>query len=258
MGMNRRLPVLRQVEISDQTGGMAGLTDQASGMKISGSEAVERAHQAWQESMSKQLDLLRLELQAKHPGRLAANSGATLVDQVIRFHYWGHPVGISGKDFKAFYISDGSECSLYDSGMLLYYLRQADGTPMADHWIGFRELPGGSFYSQAFQSYSGDRLARVFGEKPGAYLNSVQILDGLRLPALPGVAFAFLPLPCIRLASILYPGDEEFPSRASVLFDAAASHYMTIDGLALLGAGLVGRLIQAGKSEHQASATASS
>jgi hypothetical protein len=49
-------------------------------------------------------------------------------------------------------------------------------------------------------------------------------------------------LPRIQLAAILWPGDEEFPARASVLFDGAASHYMTIDGLALLGAGLARRL----------------
>ena len=28
---------------------MAGLTDQAGGMKVSGGEAIEHAHQAWQE-----------------------------------------------------------------------------------------------------------------------------------------------------------------------------------------------------------------
>ena len=132
--------------------------------------------------------------------------------------------------------------------MLLYYLREADGTPIADRWIGYRELPGGSFYSQAFQGYSGDRLAKEDGEKLEAYDNAARALEGVSLPALPGVAFAFLPLPRIRLATILYPGDEEFPARASVLFDLAASHYMTTDGLALLGAGLVGRLIQAGKA----------
>jgi hypothetical protein len=77
---------------------------------------------------------------------------------------------------------------------------------------------------------------------------AAQSLGGIHLTGLPGVAYAFLPLPRIRLASILYPGDEEFPARASVLFDAAASHYMTTDGLALLGSGLVGRLIRAGEA----------
>jgi hypothetical protein len=225
---------------------MAGLTDQAGGMKVTGGEAVERAHQAWQESMLRQLDVLRAEILATQPGRLAVNCGGTLVNQQIRLTYWGTAVGISWPDLKAWKLADGTECSVYDAGMLLYYLREADGTPMADRWIGYRELPGGSFYSQAFQGYTGDRLARTFGEQPEAYTLAAHSLDGIPLTALPGVAFAFLPLPRIRLAAILYPGDEEFAARASVLFDAAASHYMTTDGLALLGSGLVGRLIRAG------------
>ena len=227
---------------------MAGLTDQADGIKVTGGEAIERAHQAWQESMLRQLDVLRSEIQATQPGRLAVNCGGTLENQHIRLTYWGQAVGISWPDLKARKLSDGSECSVYDAGMLLYYLREADGTPLADRWIGYRELPGGSFYSQAFQGYSGDRLARTYGEQPQAYEKAAHGLDGVSLTGLPGVAFAFLPLPRLRLAAILYPGDDEFAARASVLFDAAASHYMTTDGLALLGAGLVGRLIQVGKA----------
>lgn len=225
---------------------MAGLTDQASGKRIAGGEAIERAHQAWQESMSRQLDVLRAEVQGKHPGRLAVNCGGTLVNQRIRLQYWGKQVEISCAELKAYNMDNGLECSVYDAGMLLYYLRQADGTPMAERWIGYRELPDGNFYSQAFQGYSGDRLAHVFGEQPDQYIKAAQALGGMALTALPGMAYTFLPLPRIRLASILYPGDEEFPARASILFDAAASHYMTTDGLALLGAGLVGRLIHEG------------
>lgn len=225
---------------------MAGLTDQASGAKVPGGEAIEKAHQAWQESMLRQLERLRNEIRLTQPGRLAVNCGAELIDQQIRLTYWGQAVGISWPELKACMLADGSPCSIYDEGMLLYYLRQADGTPMADHWIGYRELPGGSFYSQAFQGYTADRLAPAYSERPEAYVRAAHLLDGVSLTALPGMAFTFLPLPRIRLAAILYPGDEEFAARASVLFDAAASHYMTIDGLALLGAGLVGRLIQAG------------
>jgi hypothetical protein len=213
-------------------------------MKVTGGEAIEKAHLAWQESMLRQLDVLRVEIQAVQPGRLAVNCGASLQDQQIHLTYWGQPVAISLPDLRARLLPNGSECSVYDAGMLLYYLRQADGTPMADRWIGYRELPGGSFYSQAFQGYSGDRLARTYGDDPEAYSNAAHALDGISLPDLPGIAFAFLPLPRIRVASILYPGDDEFPARASVLFDAAAGHYMTTDGLALLGAGLVGRLLK--------------
>jgi hypothetical protein len=223
---------------------MASLTDQAGGIRRSGGEAIEKAHQAWQESMLKQLDVLRADIMSMHPGRLAANCGGTLKNQQIQLIYWGQAVRISLPGLKAWKQADGSECSVYDTGVLLYYLHQADGTPIAERWIGYRELPGGSFYAQAFQGYSGDQLARTFGETPQAYFQAAGKLDGLQLADLPGLAFAYLPLPRIRLGAILYPGDEEFPASASVLFDASASHYMTTDGLALLGAGLVGRLIK--------------
>ncbi len=226
---------------------MASLTDQAGGKQVTGGEAIEKAHQAWQESMLRQLDVLRDTIRTTQPGRLAANCGATLQGQQIRFTYWGETAAISLPDLQAVKLADGSEYPVYDAGMLMYYLQVADGTPLAERWIGFRELPGGSFYSQAFQGYTGDRLAKFYGENPAGYEQSAHVLDGVCLDGLPGIAFAFLPLPRIRLAAILYPGDEEFAARASVLFDGAAWHYMTTDGLALLGAGLVGRLIQVGE-----------
>jgi hypothetical protein len=49
----------------------------------------------------------------------------------------------------------------------------------------------------------------------------------------------------VRLAAVLWEGDDEIAARAAILFDAAAGHYMPTDGLALLGSGLAGRLIRA-------------
>src|SRR5512135_2707005 len=166
---------------------MANLTDQAGGIKTPGGDAIERAHLAWQESMLRQLDVLRTEILETQPGRLAANCGGTLQDQQIKLTYWGQEIAISFPDLKAQNASNGAECSIYDTGVLLYYLRQADGTPLADRWIGYRELPGGSFYSQAFQGYSGDRLAHVYGDMPEAYSESARRLDGLALTGLPGL-----------------------------------------------------------------------
>lgn len=129
--------------------------------------------------------------------------------------------------------------------MILYYLDTADGTSLSDRWIGFRELPDGAFYNQAFQGYSGDPLAKRFGENLGEFERAAVALEGTKLPDLTPYAYAFKPLPRLRLASALWPGDEEFPARASILFDAACSHAMTTDGLALLGSGLTRRLIRA-------------
>jgi hypothetical protein len=218
---------------------MPGLTDQAGG-------TVERAHQAWQESMLRQMDELRAHVQSFQPGALAARCGAEYAGSAIRLRYWLQSIEIAWPALTMTTLPEGSPLSVYDSAVILYYLRHADGTPLADRWISYRELPGGGFYHQAFQGYSGDLLARTYASQPDALHQAARKLDGWPLSGLPGIAYAFLPLPCIRLAAILYPGDDEFPTSARILFDAAASHYTTIDGLALLGSGLASRLIRAG------------
>lgn len=224
---------------------MAGLTDMAGGESSKMNKIIEKARRAWEESMLRQVAALRDDIRSQNPQKLAFRCDGDLIEGTIQFAYWGKKVNIAWPSLEATFTSNGTPCSIFDSAMLLYYLHTADGARMADRWIGFRELPDGAFYNQAFQGYSGDRVAGAFGEKPNTFDLAARRLDGWRLPALAEFAYAFLPLPRIRLAAVLWPGDEDFPAKASILFDAAASHYMTTDGLALLGSGLAGRLIKA-------------
>jgi hypothetical protein len=221
---------------------MAGLTDKAGGISRQGNAAVERAHQAWQESMLRQLEVLRTAVRTYAPAPLAARCGGIYTESQILLKYWGGQVQILWPSLEAISLPDGKPCSIFDVGVLLYYLHTADDSPLADRWISFRELPGGAFYHLAFQGYSGDQMARAFSEHPAAFQAAAKALDGWHLSGIAEYAYAFQPLPCIRLAAIFWPGDDEFPARGQVLFDAAASHYMTTDGLALLGAGLARRL----------------
>jgi hypothetical protein len=46
---------------------------------------------------------------------------------------------------------------------------------------------------------------------------------------------------------VYWPGDEDLPSQASILFEDSASHYMTTDGLAILGSHLVDAIVKATK-----------
>ena len=223
---------------------MPGLTERAGGDLPDPSAAVEQAHQAWQQSMLRQIEQLRQDVQAKAPQALAERCGGRLDAEALLLTYWGREVRLAWPALTACYLPGGGECSVFDLAMLLYYLHTADGAAQSGRWIGYRELPDGAFYANAFQGYSGNRLARALGDRPSEYTAAALALGGTSLPELPGLAYTFQPLPRLRLATILYPGDEEFPARASVLFDAACSHYLPTDGLALLGSGLVGRLIK--------------
>ena len=194
--------------------------------------------------MARQLDSLRQKLLPQYPAELAVRAGAVFHASALHLPYWNKTVNLSWPDLQAVDEASGKPCSLFDTSLLLYYLSFADGTPLADRWVSFRELPGGGFYHQAFQGYSSDRLARSLGEAPDRYEAAARALGGLKLSGLSGLAYRFQPLPRFPLASILWVGDEEFPARASILFDAQACHYMIIDGCALLGSGLVSRLLK--------------
>ena len=57
-------------------------------------------------------------------------------------------------------------------------------------------------------------------------------------------AYAVQVLPRVRLAAVYWLGDEDFPSQASILFEDTAPHYMSTDGLAVLGSHLVNAILQ--------------
>jgi hypothetical protein len=138
--------------------------------------------------------------------------------------------------------------------MLLTYLAAADGTTPSRRWIGYRELPGGMFYAQAFEGYSGRRLARELatltatGGSDLAALQRAGEALGHGTVAIGDAGFAFTVLPRIHLAVVFWEGDDEFPSQARVLFEDTASHYMTTDGLAILGSQLVDHLLKVARS----------
>lgn len=226
---------------------MAGLTDRAGGNQTRSSEVRDQDHKTWEDSMLRRLKSLRSTLHGQIPVTIADRCGGTYRKNSLHLIYWNQPVAIVWPNIDAYILPHEAKCSTFDTAMLLYYLNKADGTPMADRWIGFRELPDGGFYHQAYQGYTGDLIANALGNDAVAFETAARALEGWHLPTLAPHAYGFQPLPRIHLAAVLWLGDEEFPARASVLFDAAASHYMTTDGLALLGSGLTQRLIQAVK-----------
>lgn len=124
----------------------------------------------------------------------------------------------------------------------LFYLRRADGVPLSNHWVPYRELPDGLFYSKSFADTVEDRLKSRFADD----------LDGLRRAGESlGCTFVdqgdaglkFTTFPRINLLMIVWAADEEFPSSSNILFDASAHHYLNVFELKMLASEVVTRLI---------------
>ena len=193
---------------------------------------------------------------------LAARSGAKYkwLDEErgeLRLTLWGQVYLVTYPDFIAYEEESGEICSLWRQGLFLHYLRTADGQPLADRWVSLREIEGGEFYHRASQGYSGDRLAKHFGNDVEAFRRAAERAGGERRD-LGDAAYSFLALPRVPLAVIYWKGDEEFPSTAQVLFDTSAGHYLPVDLLSLLGSELCDRILRAGECvRHPEDASAS-
>lgn len=127
------------------------------------------------------------------------------------------------------------EPSQQDTGFLeqlciLAYLINAREIPLAKRIIGATALAGGEFFFRGLHCLPTDKLARAFGQSPerlykaAAQFNAKQTEFGdaaIELPVLPRLPVVF----------VIWGGDDEFPPRASILFDQTATAQLPLDAL---------------------------
>ncbi len=196
------------------------------------------------------LRVKELNSQLKHsdPDRLAANTGAIFNSSgqgqgEFRLTLWDRQVGLSFPDFKGRDLDTDVALDTFSMAFLAYYFNICDGTPETGSWISFSELPDGKFYTQAFQGYTGNKLAKSFGNDKDAFEKAALKLNGRR-ETMGDAAFSFRALPHVALLVVCWLGDEDFPPSYRVLFDSAASHHLSTDAFAILGSTLSRRLIK--------------
>lgn len=192
--------------------------------------------------------------------RCVALSGGDLTSEGARLPYFGKPHAIPHPEGDVVNLATGKVAHASIAIVLWHYLLTADGytgdgAPSADRWLTFRELPSGLFYAQAFAAHAEALLANTFGSDAAAFRRAAESLGGQILTSAPGAglasgaslappdaAYRFQAFPRLALAVQLWEGDDEFPGRVQVLFDAAASHYLPTEDLSGVGDWLAHKL----------------
>jgi len=188
------------------------------------------------------------KLRAIDWAEVAARSGATIDPQGnLRVEFLRREYVIDQAELTVKRGDDGAAPPSLMQSLLLTYLYTADGTPPNDRWLGFRELPNGLFYAQAFQGYTGAVLISDLNGDVAAFRQASEKLQGAAL-ALGDAGYTFQVLPRLKLAVLMWAGDDEFPSQAQVLFQESAPHYLITDGLAIVGSLLIGQIVKATKA----------
>ncbi len=130
---------------------------------------------------------------------------------------------------------------LHSEMLWLHYLNRADGSPLSGRWVNLSEI-GGLFYQQAFQGYCGDELAAAWGSDIEGLRKSCLASGGWPLNGLADLAFEWRILPRLPLCLCYRLPAENKPAWATILFDAAANHYVAADVAATVGKELADRL----------------
>jgi hypothetical protein len=179
---------------------------------------------------------------------IADRSGATIDQEgCLRVEFLRREYVIDHTEWTVKRVEDGTTPPSLMQSLILTYLVTADGTPPSDRWLGFRELPNGLFYAQAFQGYTGAELVRDLNGDVAALRRASEKLQGAPL-AIGDVGYVFQVLPCLKLAVSMWAGDDEFPSHAQVLFQETAPHYLMTEALAIVGSLLIGQIVKAAKA----------
>lgn len=186
------------------------------------------------------------ELRALDPYEVAAKAGATVVQAgptlALSLPYYGQELVLAWPSGEVLTTSRPLFAAAHL--VVLHYLIAADGAPMADRWLSFRELPDGRVYDAAFRQRACEPLVARFGQRPEALAAAAQALGGERL-VFGDASFMFRVLPRVRAAVVLYAGDDEFPPDVTMLFDASLRHYLPIEDVAVLGGLLAAELMRA-------------
>jgi hypothetical protein len=182
------------------------------------------------------LELSRQKLASSDPAVMAFNSGCTYNADSSSFQVQclGHPFTVTFPDGMVKYDNTDMEPPIAIQLVMLNYLSRSDGTPLSYKYVSYRALDGGNVFYDAFNKTAINPLAMAFGSNPAQLLAAGALFGGTPVPRGTGTGILLFFLPRVPILFQVWPGDEEFPASANILFDSTANHYLHTEDLAAM------------------------
>ena len=146
---------------------------------------------------------------------------------------FGSKIHVSLKDRRIYSHSDTGKFIVDDLKFLsrlsiLRYLIHAKKTSESGRLIKPTDLPGGDFFQFGTHVLPLETFAGRFGDDPQAFIEKGRQLGGSQ-QSYGDVSIQLYPFPRFPIMLIIWSGDEEFPSKASLLLDENCSSHIPID-----------------------------
>lgn len=124
--------------------------------------------------------------------------------------------------------SGSSPAGFLEQLCVLAYLVGARDQPLAGKLVSAEKLDPGGFFFRGSHRIPVEKLAEAFGRDSRLLYQAGSKLHARSLP-FGDAAIEILVLPRIPLTLIIWVADEEFPARASILFDQSVSAHLPLD-----------------------------
>jgi len=113
---------------------------------------------------------------------------------------------------------------------LLAYLINAQDLPVANKLVRVEALPGGQFFFKGQHGLPTEKLEKAFGQCPERLYEVAEQFDAKRCE-FGDASIELHVLPRIPLTIVIWRECDEFPARASILFDQSVAAHLPLDAL---------------------------
>ncbi len=142
---------------------------------------------------------------------------------------------ISPKKREIFSNSAGSDVLLHKLGYFfklsaLCYLNNAKDIPLTERLVKPDNLRGGQLFFRGSHVLPLDKIAGKYGDNIKGFLTKGKNLSGEQLEY-GDASLRLFPFPNVPVVVILWGADDEFPSRADLLFDSTSELQLLIDNI---------------------------
>ncbi len=141
--------------------------------------------------------------------------------------------------------SKGEDLTKEFTLMVLFYLLKTRNIPLDRKWISEKDLLGGEAFFRGPHALSVDLIEKKYGDNPEGFIEAGKALGGTPV-RFGDKSIAIDVFPRIPIIYILWMGDEEFPAKAGVLFDASIGSHFTLDMIWVMVNEVSRRLVEAG------------
>ncbi|MBW2064372.1 MAG: DUF3786 domain-containing protein [Deltaproteobacteria bacterium] len=192
------------------------------------------------------LELGRRGLTGKNPDLVARLSGAQIVrdkdgNTALSLAFLNEDIWISWPEIGISSSDPNRELFIQQQILILHYLHGAwaeNGPGLTGEWCAFQDIPDGRFYLDAFRKRAKTPLLRAFGAEPERLIEVAKAVYDAEPFDHGDVSVLVKAFPLVRVALIIWKGDEEFPPESNILFDRNISRLLSAEDIAWL-AGMI-------------------